>query len=78
MGLKIDIQNQVKNIESETFTVEQTTTVPTISNGKLTFGCKGLEFEATVLYIDMRGSTSVLNTHKKRVVAKYTCFIIMR
>lgn len=70
MGLKIDIQNLVKNIESETFNVEQTTTVPTISNSKLTFGCKGLEFEATVLYIDMRGSTSVLNTHKKRVVAK--------
>lgn len=70
MGLKIDIQNQVKSIESDTFIVEQTTSVPTISKSKLTFGCKRLEFEATVLFIDMRGSTSVLNAHTKRVVAK--------
>lgn len=70
MGLKIDIQNKVKKIESESFVVEETSTVPTISNSKLTFGCKGSEFEATVLFIDMRGSTAILNTHQKRVVAK--------
>lgn len=70
MSLKSDIIAKAKEIESESFVVEQTTIVPTISNSKLTFGCKGLEFEATVLYIDMRGSTSVLNTHRKRVVAK--------
>lgn len=70
MGLKIDIQNKIKEIESEAFVVEQTTSVPTINNSKITFGCKGLEFESTVLYIDMRGSTAVLNKHQKRVVAK--------
>ena len=70
MGLKDDIEKQVKSIESEKFIVEPTTSVPTISNSKLTFGCKGLKFEATVLYIDMRGSTSILNSHQKRVVAK--------
>lgn len=70
MSLKSDIVTKAKEIESESFVVEQTTIVPTISNSKLTFGCKGLEFDATVLYIDMRGSTSVLNTHRKRVVAK--------
>lgn len=70
MGLKDDIIRKAKEIESETFQVEEVSYVPTISNSKLTFGCKGLEFEATVLYIDMRGSTSILNTHRKRVVAK--------
>lgn len=70
MGLKADIINKTKEIESETFQVEEVSYVPTISNSKLTFGCKGLEFEATVLYIDMRGSTAVLNTHQKRTVAK--------
>lgn len=70
MELKENIINQVKKIDSEPFQVEDTTSVPTISNKKLTFGCKGLRFEATVLYIDMRGSTSVLNKHNRKTVAK--------
>lgn len=70
MSLRDDIIKKAKEIESETFLVEEVSYVPTISNSKLTFGCKGLEFEATVLYIDMRGSTAILNTHRKRVVAK--------
>lgn len=70
MTLKEDIIKKAKEIESETFQVEEVSYVPTISNSELTFGCKGLEFEATVLYIDMRGSTAILNTHRKRVVAK--------
>lgn len=70
MTLKEDIIKKAKEIESETFQVEEVSYVPTISNSKLTFGCKGLEFEATVLYIDMRGSTAILNIHRKRVVAK--------
>ena len=70
MALKEDIIKKAKEIESEVFQVEEISYVPTISNSKLTFGCKGLEFEATVLYIDMRGSTAILNKHRKRVVAK--------
>lgn len=70
MSLKSDIIAKAKEIESTLFVVETTTSAPTISNSKLTFGCTGLEFDATVLYIDMRGSTAVLNTHRKRVVAK--------
>lgn len=70
MGLKENVFEKAKEIESETFLVEEVSFVPTISNSRLTFGCKGLEFEATVLYIDMRGSTAILNKHRKRVVAK--------
>lgn len=70
MGLKDDIKNKLKEIEKTTFSQEETKSVPTLSNHKLTFGCTGLKFYATVLYIDMRGSTKVLNTHQKRVVAK--------
>lgn len=70
MTLKEDIIKKAKEIESEVFQVEEISYVPTISNDNLTFGCKGLEFEATVLYIDMRGSTAILNKHRKRVVAK--------
>lgn len=70
MGLKEDIIRKTKEIESQKFQVEEVSFVPTISNSRLTFGCKGLEFEATVLYIDMRGSTTLLKLHRKRVVAK--------
>ena len=70
MGLKEDIVNKAKEIEADEFKVEEVTTVPTLDSPKLTFGCTGLEFEATVLYIDMRGSTEMLNKHKKRTVAK--------
>lgn len=70
MGLKDDIVAKAKEIEKAAFTVTPITYVPTIDTTALTFGCTGLEFEATVLYIDMRGSTKVLNSHQKRVVAK--------
>lgn len=70
MRLKDDIISKAKEIESTTFVVTPVTYVPTIDTSALTFGCTGLEFEATVLYIDMRGSTKVLNSHQKRVVAK--------
>lgn len=70
MTLKEDIIKKAKEIESETFQVEEVKIIPTISNSRLSFGCKGLEFQATVLYIDMRGSTAILNAHRKRVVAK--------
>jgi len=70
MSLKEDIISKAKEIESAEFDVKTTTTIPTIDTSTLTFDCTGLEFEATVLYIDMRGSTSVLNKHRKRTVAK--------
>lgn len=70
MGLKDDIISKAKEIELTTFKVTPITYVPTIDTSTLTFGCTGLEFEATVLYIDMRSSTKLLNSHQKRVVAK--------
>ena len=76
MGLKINIQNKVKEIEGESFQVEEVYSVPTISNSKLTFGCKGLEFDATVLYIDMRGSTAILNKHTKKSGSQDTYVIL--
>jgi class 3 adenylate cyclase len=70
MVLKDGIKNKAKAIVDENFVIEDVTYVPEISNTKLTFGCTGLRFEATVLYVDMRGSTSILNKHNKSTVAK--------
>ena len=70
MSLKDDILTKAKEIKNATFTKKDTYSIPNIDTSSLTFGCTGLNFPATVLYIDMRGSTKVLNTHQRRVVAK--------
>ena len=70
MALREDIISKAKEIQDTAFEVVDVTFVPTIDNKQLTFGCKGLQFETTVLFIDMRGSTKLLNKHQKRVVAK--------
>ena len=70
MSLKSDILAKAKEIKNATFSKKDTYSIPNIDTSTLTFGCTGLNFPATVLYIDMRGSTKVLNTHQRRVVAK--------
>lgn len=76
MGLKDDILSKVKGITETNFEFEVVDYVPSIDDSKLTFKNKGLKFEATVLYIDMRGSTKILNNHNKPTVAKiHTAFL---
>lgn len=70
MGLKEDIVSKVKEIMDTNFEVTDVTYVPDINDTKLTFGNTGLRFSATVLFIDMRGSTKILNKHNRRTVAK--------
>ena len=70
MGLKNDITQKVKEILDNNFIIEEVNYVPEISDTKLTFGNKGLQFEATVLYIDLRESTKILNNHNKATIAK--------
>lgn len=70
MGLKDDITKKVKEIIDTNFQIEDITYVPEITDSKLTFGNKGLKFEATVLYIDLRDSTKILNKHNRATIAK--------
>lgn len=70
MALKDDIKATVKTILETNFTYEEVNYVPEITNSKLTFNSTGLKFAATVLYIDMRDSTEVLNKHNKPTIAK--------
>ncbi|MBT2679552.1 MULTISPECIES: adenylate/guanylate cyclase domain-containing protein [Bacillaceae] len=70
MGKKDSITKKVKEIMDTNFVVEDVDYVPDIDDKKLTFGNKGVKFEATVLHIDMRGSTGILNNHNKSTVAK--------
>lgn len=68
--MKEDIEQAVKDIIDTNFEVIDITTVPDLEDTRLTFSNKGLRFEATTLYIDMRGSTSILNNHNRTSVAK--------
>ncbi len=70
MALKDDIINKAKEIIAEEFVVKDVNYIPDISDSKLTFGCTGLQFDATVLYVDIRGSTGTLNKHHKTTVAR--------
>ncbi|MEK6495218.1 adenylate/guanylate cyclase domain-containing protein [Myroides odoratimimus] len=70
MALKDDIKSKVKAILDEKFTVTDVTYIPKIDDQKLTFGNTGLKFKGSSLFIDLRGSTNVLNTHNKTTVGK--------
>jgi len=68
--MKEDIEKIVKDIIDTSFEVADIETIPDLEDSRLTFYNKGLRFEATTLYIDMRGSTKILNKHNRRSVAK--------
>ena len=68
--MKSDIEEKVTDIIDSSFVVENINVVPDLGDTRLTFSNKGLQFEATILYIDMRESTKILNKHNKTTIAK--------
>ena len=70
MTLKEQIIGKVEEIIYNDFDAADVNYIPNIEDGRLTFGNTGLRFDATVLYIDMRGSTEILNRHRRATVAK--------
>lgn len=70
MALKDDIKSKVKTILDDKFEVTDVTYVPKIDDPKLTFGNTGLKFTGSSLFIDLRGSTKVLNDNNRTTVAK--------
>lgn len=70
MVTKESLQKKSKEIHDTKFKFEQAHKVPTVATKQLTFGCTGWSFDATVLYIDMRHSTKLLDENRRNVVAK--------
>lgn len=68
--MKSGIDSKVAEIIDDAFETSDITYIPDINDSNLTFGNKGLKLTATVLYIDMRGSTAILNKHNRTSVAK--------
>jgi len=70
LSLKLKIENKASEVIDNKFDITEVTTVPNIDDTRLTFGNTGLKFTATVLYIDMRGSTKLLSNHNRSTTAK--------
>lgn len=70
MGLKEEIATKVKQILNNEILVHQVNYVPENNDPKLSIDGDGLEFPATVLCIDMRDSTEILNKQNKPTITK--------
>lgn len=68
--MKIEIEEQVKKIIEGAFEIEDIEEVPDLDDERLVFGSKGLSFEATVVYVELRQTRQILNTHNEITLAK--------
>ncbi|MBK9263121.1 MAG: adenylate/guanylate cyclase domain-containing protein [Polyangiaceae bacterium] len=71
MGMKDDIVGRLKEVlATGDYSITDSDSIPGPGDNRLTFGNTGVRFWASTLYIDMRGSTKVLNQFKAHNVAK--------
>ncbi|MDY0277380.1 MAG: adenylate/guanylate cyclase domain-containing protein [Acholeplasma sp.] len=70
MSTKTDIQNAVNSIFEGHINIIDVSIVPDINDARLTFGLTGQRFNNVCFYIDMRGSTAILEKHNANVVIK--------
>ena len=68
--LKEDINNSVNSILDSQMEITNFNSVPDINDNQLTFGLTGKRFSNVCFYIDMRGSTKILEKHNANVVIK--------
>lgn len=68
--MKIDIEEKVKLTLDSPFEIEDVETVPDISDPRLCFENKGLRFEATVVYLEMRDSALILRRNNNVMLEK--------
>ena len=70
MSLYEDIDNAVNGILSGNVISNDTSVVPDILDSEITFGLTAKRFKNVCFYIDMRGSTAILEKHNANVVIK--------
>lgn len=67
---KKQIEDKTKEIRDTCFQETSAYVIPSIDSADLTFGNKGKSFYATILYIDIRQSSQLLEAHRYENVAK--------
>lgn len=67
---KQQLEDKTKSIRDEQFNESEISLIPTLETQGLTFGNSGRYFYATILYIDIRRSSKLLDCHYYANVAK--------
>lgn len=67
---KKKLNNKVKALFDERFIKYDVDVVPDVSNPRLTHGNTGMEGEFVYLYVDLRGSSSYTDKHRRQTIAK--------
>lgn len=68
--MKIDIEEKVRQTLDNPFEIEEIETVPDASDSRLCFENKGLRFEATVVYLEIRETELILHRNNTVTLEK--------
>jgi adenylate cyclase len=70
VSYKEDIVNKNLELFDDVYTTDKVNLIPSLEDKRLVFGSKGLSFDVTVLYIDIKNPSLLMNTYTPKVVAK--------
>jgi adenylate cyclase len=70
VSYKDDIVNKNLRMFNDFFSSDKVNMIPALEDKRFSFDRAGLSFDATVLYIDIKNSSSLLNIYTPKVVAK--------
>lgn len=71
MDMKKDIKEQAAQLLAPgDYVIVSSEVIPGPGDNRVTFGSTGVQFNAVALFIDMRGSTRVINEHRPQSAAK--------
>ena len=74
MALKDDLENDVKKIFGDQWTIRKGTVIPATDD--IALGNDGVELDATVLYADLTDSTSLVSDFEPAFAAEiYKCYL---
>ncbi len=68
--MKIDIEKKIQRTLDNPFEIEDIEVVPNLNDSRLCFENKGLRFEATVIYLEIRDTVLILNRNTPVMLEK--------
>ena len=68
--MKADIEKKIQRTLNEPFEIEDVETIPDLNDSRLCFENKGLRFEATVIYLEIRDSALILSRNTPVMLEK--------
>ena len=68
--MRVDIENKIQRTLNEPFEIEDIETIPDLNDSRLCFENKGLRFEATVIYLEIRDTALILSRNTSVMLEK--------